>query len=98
MPDEKLDQQVKELSEKLRKRDEAGRKKAEQDWRKAMERDTAGTTLGMFQLHQAQIASLQGQIDAVNPLAPVIRAITEIGTRLAALEAEVQKIVKGEVQ
>lgn len=99
MPDEKLEQEMKELTEKLRDRDEAERKKAVKEFRTAMGKDTAGTVLSMFQSIQAQIA-LQGQIiDATNPLAPVMRAISNIEARLTALEAafvEIRKAKGGE--
>lgn len=87
MPDEKLEQEMKAMTEKLRARDEVERKKAEKEFRAAMQKDTAGTVLAMFQNLQAQIA-LQGQvIDATNPLAPIMRAISNIEARQAALEA-----------
>jgi len=87
MPDEKLEQEMKVLYEKLKKRDEAERKRAEQEFRAAMGKDTAGTVLGLFQLTQTQIAGLQGQIDATNPLVPMMRGMAEIGARLSAIEA-----------
>jgi len=87
MVDEKLEREMKEMTEKLRARDEAERKKAEKEFRAAMQKDTAGTVLSIFQSIQAQIA-LQGQIiDATNPLATLMRAISNIEARQAALEA-----------
>lgn len=89
MADEKLEQQAKDVAEKLKKRDELERKKGEAEFRKAMDKDTAGTVMGMFQLQQTQLAGLQAQIDATNPLAPLMREVANIGARLAALEAAV---------
>ena len=91
MVDEKLEQQIKEINEKLRARDEAEAKKIEQEWRKATEQDTAGHTFKIFQLQQAQIANLQAQIDTSNPLAPVLRGIADLNARLAAIERIVFK-------
>ena len=91
MPDEKLEQEMKDMTEKLRARDEVERKKAEKEFRAAMQKDTAGTVLTMFQGIQTQIA-LQGQIiDATNPLAPLMRAISNIEARLAMLETKKAK-------
>jgi signal transduction histidine kinase len=89
MAEKNLDQQMKELAEKVRQRDETERKKIEQEWRKGMEKDTAGTTFKMFQSQQAQIGNLQAQLDAAYPLGPVIRALNEIGARLITLETAV---------
>lgn len=80
---EKLERQVKEITEKLRVRDEADRKKAEQEWRKAMERDTAGHTLKMSQYFEARLTDLQAQIDASNPIMAMTRGLN---ARLAAIE------------
>lgn len=84
---EDLDKQIQEISKKLQERDEMTRKEAEKEWRKAMEHDTAGHMLGVFQLAQAQLANIQAQIDATNPLAPVIRGIAALDARVATIEA-----------
>lgn len=89
MPDEKLDQQIKDVAEKMKKRDELERKKGEQEFRKAMDKDTAGTVMRMFQLQQTQIAGMQAQIDATNPLAPLMREVANLGARIATLEATI---------
>jgi len=91
MPDEGLNQQMKELVEKLKKRDEEERKRGEQEFRRAMDRDTAGTVLGLFRLQQMQIASLQAQFDIINPLAPLSRTVAELNARLSAIEAALSK-------
>lgn len=95
MVDDDLDKKVKEIVEAQKERDEEARKKAEKEFRETMRKDTAGTVLSMFQGTQAQIANLQAQIDATNPLAPVMRAINamaakmgEIDQRLAVLEKQ----------
>ncbi len=95
MPDV-LEQEIKDVAGKLKKRDELERKKGEQEFRKAMSKDTAGTVMGMFQLLQAQIASLQAQLDATNPLAPLMRGLAEVGTRVANIEAVLFAKVKEE--
>lgn len=95
MPDEKLEKEIKDVAERLKKRDEEGRKKGEQEFRRAMDKDTAGTVLGMFQMVNAQIANLQAQIDATNPLAPVLRGLAEIGARVANIEVAVFAKPKG---
>jgi len=80
---EKLERQVKEITEKLRARDEAERKNAEQEWRKAMERDTAGHTLKMSQYFEARLTDLQAQLDASNPIVAMMRGMA---ARLTAIE------------
>jgi len=96
MANEKLEEQIKKISEQLQKRDEEERKKAEQKWREEMDRDTAGTTLKMFGLLSMQVANLQSQIDATNPLAPAIRAIAELGVRVANIEKAILAAVPKE--
>jgi len=86
MTGDDFEEQIKKISEKMQKRDEEERKKAEQEWRKEMDRDTAGTTLKMFGLLSMQIANLQSQIDTMNPLAPVARAVAELGVRMTNIE------------
>jgi len=86
MTGDDFEEQIKKISEKMQKRDEEERKKAEQEWRKEMDRDTAGTTLKMFGLLSMQIANLWSQIDATNPLAPVARAVAELGVRMTNIE------------
>lgn len=86
-----LEAQVKEITEKFRARDEAERKKAEQEWRKAMDRDTAGHTLKMFQYAEARFADLQAQLDASNPLLAMMRALN---TRLLAIENVIAAVGK----
>lgn len=80
---ERLERQVKEITEKLHVRDEAERKKAEQEWRKAMDRDTAGHMLKMFQYAEARFADLQAQFDASNPIVAMLRGLN---ARLTAIE------------
>jgi len=92
MSDETLERQMENITKKLQERDEAERKKIEQEWRKAMERDTAGHLLGIFQFIQTQIANLQAQIDATSPIASLVRGIAELNMRLVALETAIKKM------
>jgi hypothetical protein len=84
--DEDLERQVKDIAEKLRKRDEGEIRKAEQEWRSAMERDTAGETWKTFKFLQEQIAALDNLIITTNPLAMLARQIAELDARISALE------------
>jgi len=93
---EDLDKQMQDISKKLQERDQAARKQAEQEWRKEMERDTAGHMLKMFGYVQAQLASFQAQIDATNPLAPLIRTIDAVVARLTDINVRLERIEKGE--
>lgn len=87
MPDDKkIEDEMKKLSERLRERDEAERKKAQKEFRAAMDKDTAGTVLNLFNITQAQYAGLQNQLDSVNPLAPLVRAVGELNVRVTAIE------------
>lgn len=87
MTGEELDKQMQEMTTKLQKRDANELKKAEKDWRESMGKDTAGHTLNMFRVMQSQIADLQAQIDATNPLAPVLRSLGEQAAALGELMA-----------
>jgi len=91
---ESLAEQIKTIQEKLKERDDAALKQAEKEFRATMEKDTAGTVLGIFRGIQVQLASIQAQLDASNPLVPLMRAfnattakLTEIDARLTKLEA-----------
>jgi len=72
------------ISRELRRRDEEALKRAEREWRQAMERDTAGHVFRMFQYVEARLADLQAQLDASNPVLPALR---DLDARLAAIEA-----------
>lgn len=98
MVDESLERQVRETTARLQERDEAEAKRMEGEWRKAMERDTAGHVFGMFRLLQAQIASLQAQLDAANPLAAVMRTVADLNARLTAIETALAARGKGGAQ
>jgi hypothetical protein len=84
--DEGLERQVQEIAEKLQKRDEGEIRKAEQEWRSAMERDTAGETWKMFKFLQEQIAALDNLIITTNPFAMLARQIAELDARVLTLE------------
>jgi succinyl-CoA synthetase beta subunit len=84
--DEGLERQVQEIAEKLQKRNEGEIRKAEQEWRSAMERDTAGETWKMFQSLQGVIAALDALVLATNPLVALARQIAELDARVSTLE------------
>jgi len=84
MKEDDLERQLKEISEKLRQKDEEALKKVEQEWRKAMERDTSGHVFQMFQYIEARLADLQAQIDTLHP---EFAAARNFSARLSAIEA-----------
>lgn len=72
---------------------EAERKKAEREFRKACEKDTAGKLMEIAALNRTQFESIQTQIDTIYPLGALARTvdavvakITEIDNRLSRLE------------
>lgn len=96
MAKEDLDAQMKDISEKLRERDEMAAKEAEKAWREAMSKDTALTVMQALQSIQLQMAGLRAELEAANSLVSVLRTInavvakiTEMNGRLATLEKKV---------
>jgi len=88
MKEDELERQLREISEKLRQKDEAELKKVEQEWRQAMSRDTAGHVFQMFQYLEARLADLQAQIDLLHPEFAMARSL---GARLSAIEAALSR-------
>jgi len=88
MVGEELDKQMLEVTEKLKKRDEADLKKSEKEFRASMAKDTAGHVLKITRITQNQLSDLQAQIDSANPLVPVIRAIGEISVKMTEMMAQ----------
>lgn len=89
-----LDKQVEEITAKLREKDESERKKAEQEWRASMQKDTAGHTLEAFRMQQSQIAELSTMIEITSPLVVVHRVLRNVAVRLDALEKKVVELDK----
>jgi hypothetical protein len=95
MTGEELDKQIQEVSEKLKKRDDADQKKAEKEFRAKMAKDTAGHVMDSFRVVAAQLQDLQTQIDATNPMAPIIRVVGELSVKLTEIEARVVALESG---
>ena len=91
MPED-LKKQVEEISKKLKERDEAAIKESEKGFRAAMTKDTAGTVLGLFQRVQAQIAALDAQLVATNPLVSVLRGMDALGMKLVEIDGRLAEI------
>lgn len=87
MADENLKKQVEEISAKLKERDEAAIKESEKEFRAAIQKDTAGTILGLFSRMQAQLAVMDAQQVATNPLISVMRGLNALGARLESIDA-----------
>lgn len=95
MTGEELDKEMAEITEKLKKRDAADQKKSEKEFRDAMAKDTAGHMMAAFRAVAEQLNDLQSQIDASNPMAPVIRAIGELSVKLTETEQRLTTLESG---
>lgn len=89
---DELETKMKQVSEEIEKRNRQDAKKAEEEFRKLCERDTAGTLMKALQNIQAGQIALQQQID-LDPLVPLARTVNvlvakvqEIDRRLLVLE------------
>ena len=76
----------------------AEQKKTEQEFRKACEKDTAGTLLNLSMFTKTQFDAIQSQLDTIYPVGALARTvdavvakITEIDRRLSVLEQELAK-------
>ena len=64
---------------------EAARKRAEEEFREACSRDTAGTIWNIMNYNATQLAALQEQIDRAYPIGALARAIDVLGAQVADL-------------
>jgi len=92
---EKLENEVKEISEKLAKQDALETKKAEKEFRQKMQEDTAGTVMKGFNILHDQIGELQALVAATNPLAGMFGAINNNAAKIEELEARIAKLESG---
>jgi chromosome segregation ATPase len=90
---DELKKQVADIQAKLKAKDEEARKTMESAFREKMSKDTAGTVMEMFQVTQAQIASLQQQIDQSSPIPALVRGLNAIAQRQGTLEAWIETIL-----
>jgi hypothetical protein len=93
MPED-LKKQVEEISRKLKEQDEAAIKEGEKEFRAEMTKDTAGTVIRLFSRVQAQLAVLDAQLVATNPLVSVLRGMDTLGMRLAEIEERLAAVEK----
>lgn len=95
MAGEELETQIQEMNDKLKKRDDTEQKKIEKEFRAKMAKDTAGHVMESLRAVALQLTDLQAQIDATNPMAPIIRAVGELSVKLTELEARIVALESG---
>lgn len=72
----------------------AEQRKAEQEFRAACDKDTAGTLLNFMAFARAQFEAIQSQLDAAFPIGALTRAIDAVAAQLAEMDRRLGAIEK----
>ncbi len=92
MAEEKKYEKLAEQWKEWEKKNEEARALAEKEWREAWQKDAAGHLLGVVQYIEAQIGTLQNQLDAAYPLGVAQRSIEVLVENIGMLDQRIAKL------